>query len=293
MNNNKNNNSNKELPAVKKNNDNNLVKSLKYFVKKLNDFGDNVVKSADYIESSEILSFISDLTNETSSYIDLLGNSKNLYYKSELVDIINDLKTEIEMNNLRMKPIAIDKKAYYERATSRLMLLFRKQMALSKQEFLTKYDNDNVDNNNNLKKLFDEFWELIDWLQQNNISVLPDRIMICAYLCITIETYNDILNFCENANIKTIFQMFEENIISGKLNASEIGTRNNNAVKTNVSYDKVGNGLSPKDTAPKVNTNNLILTNDEIMEKMRIIGYPDNNDIESNTKNKNVLDFTD
>lgn len=271
--------------------DSNLVKSLKYFVNRLNSYIESDLKEADYIETRDVESFITNLSNDISNYIDML-NYKLLFYKSELIDIINDLKEEILKNDTqRRKPIPIDKKPYYERATSRLMLLFRKQMISSKEEFLSKYN----ENFSYLKTEFDTFWELIDWLQQNNISVLPDRIMICAYLGITIETYNDILHFCNNKQIKNIFQMFEENIISGKLNASEIGTRNNNAVKTNVSYDKVGNSLSPKDSTPKIITNNLNISNEEILEKMRMAGYRglnNSNDSDQSSSDKNVLDYT-
>lgn len=286
-----NNNLEKIKDFENKQKDNNLVKSLKYFVNRLNSYIQSDLEQTDYIETKDVKLFINDLANEIVGYIDML-NYKLLYYKSELIDIINDLKEEIIKNDTqRRKPIPIDKKPYYERATSRLMLLFRKQMISSKEDFLEKYN----ENFSNLKIEFDTFWELIDWLQQNNISVLPDRIMICAYLGITIETYNDILHFCNNQQIKNIFQMFEENIISGKLNASEIGTRNNNAVKTNVSYDKVGNSLSPKDNTPKFVTNNLNISNEEILEKMRMAGYRglnNSNDSDQSSNDKNVLDYT-
>ena len=90
---------------------------------------------------------------------------------------------------------------------------------------------------------------------------------------ISVDTYVDFLSFFENEKVQNVFKKVEEFIITLRLNAGENGTRNSSAIKTNVSYDKVGNNLTPKDSSNVKTTNNLIVTNEDIFNKMRALGF--------------------
>lgn len=274
----------KENQIVEYQCDNKTIKSLEYFVNKLKVYVSS--HNEDYILKSEFDEFTSEVINEANNYINQLYSSELLIYKTELIDIIKEKENEELVNNMRPKPISIDYKQYYERATTKIISIANKKIPMIHEEATKKYSDVYL-----LESKYKDFIELIEWCNNNGLSIIPDRIMFCAFMQITLETYMQFLS-SPNEKVQSIFKAIENYIISLRLNAGEIGTRNSTAIKTNVSYDKVGHSLSPKDSGQTYNKN-LIITNEDIFNKMRALGF-DNNDFEKRKKESNVdvIDYT-
>lgn len=272
----------KENQIVEYQCDNKTIKSLEYFVNKLKAF--LFAHSEDYIMKSEIDEFASEIINETNMYINQLYSNELLLYKTELINIAKEKENEIIANDVREKPKVLDFKPYYERATNKLISIANRKVPFTSEEAMNKYSDIDY-----LESKYKEFIELIEWCNNNGLSVIPDRIMFCSYMQITLDTYTNFLNSTDE-KIQNIFKAIENYIISLRLNAGEIGTRNSGAIKTNVSYDKVGNSLSPKDSGQTINKN-LIITNEDIFNKMRALGF-DNNDFNKRKNDSDVIDYT-
>lgn len=263
-------------------NDYQEVKNLKYFMQKINTFYNSV--KGDFILIDEFKNFLENLNEEVSIYINSIYDNDILLYKSELSDIVYNMKVKIEANEQRAKPIKLDLSPYYEQATIKLISMFNKNGSLlTNDEARSKYNDIEF-----LEKKYKSFVDLIEWCNTQELSIIPDRIMICSYLRITLEIYEEFLNSNANEKIQNIFKSIENYIISLRLNAGEMGTRNSSAIKTNVSYDLVGNSLKPNDNAIKTN-NNLIITNEDIIQKMKKLGFTGGNE---ERENKKIIDYT-
>lgn len=263
-------------------NDYQEVKNLKYFMQKINTFYNSV--KGDFILIDEFKNFLENLNEEVSIYINSIYDNDILLYKSELSDIVYNMKVKIEANEQRAKPIKLDLSPYYEQATIKLISMFNKNGSLlTNDEARSKYNDIEF-----LEKKYKSFVDLIEWCNTQELSIIPDRIMICSYLRITLEIYEEFLNSNANEKIQNIFKSIENYIISLRLNAGEMGTRNSSAIKTNVSYDLVGNSLKPNDNAIKTN-NNLIITNEDIIQKMKKLGFTGENE---KRENKKIIDYT-
>lgn len=263
-------------------NDYQEVKNLKYFMQKINTFYNSV--KGDFILIDEFKNFLENLNEEVSIYINSIYDNDILLYKSELSDIVYNMKVKIEANEQRAKPIKLDLSPYYEQATIKLISMFNKNGSLlTNDEARSKYNDIEF-----LEKKYKSFVDLIEWCNTQELSIIPDRIMVCSYLRITLEIYEEFLNSNANEKIQNIFKSIENYIISLRLNAGEMGTRNSGAIKTNVSYDLVGNSLKPNDNAIKTN-NNLIITNEDIIQKMRKLGFTGGSE---KKENKNIIDYT-
>lgn len=258
------------------------VKNLKYFMQKINTFYNSI--KGDFILVDEFKNFLENLNEEVNIYINSIYDNDILLYKSELSDIVYNMKVKIEANEQRAKPIKLDLSPYYEQATIKLISMFNKNGSLlTNDEARSKYNDIEF-----LEKKYKSFVDLIEWCNTQELSIIPDRIMVCSYLRITLEIYEEFLNSNANEKIQNIFKSIENYIISLRLNAGEMGTRNSGAIKTNVSYDLVGNSLKPNDNAIKTN-NNLIITNEDIIQKMRKLGFTGGSE---KKENKNIIDYT-
>ena len=262
--------------------DNRTIKSLEYFVNILKVFIST--HNEDYIMKSEFDEFTFNIINEINIYINQLYSDEILQYKTELINIAKEKENEIIANDMREKPKVLDFKPYYERATNKLISIANRKVPFTSEEAMNKYSDIDY-----LERKYKDFIELIEWCNNNGFSVIPDRIMFCSYMQITLDTYTNFLNSADE-KIQNIFKAIENYIISLRLNAGEIGTRNSGAIKTNVSYDKVGNSLSPKDSGQTINKN-LIITNEDIFNKMRALGF-DNNDFNKRRNDSDVIDYT-
>ena len=227
-----------------------------------------------------VSSAIASLTAIRTNY-----NEDIYYYARELDSIINERNRVVHENEARDKPVKLDLKTYIDRTISKLNCVFRSQKKLSKEEAEDLYNDYNY-----LNKKYLVFMDLIDYINDNGINIIPDRMLFCAYLGISTDQYQHFLGSIDE-NIKAIFNSIEEWIITSKMNSSEIGTRNNQAIKVNLSYDKVGNGLRPNDNAP-INFNTALVTNEDIMKKMLANGYDGIGTVE-NKKDKVVAEIAE
>lgn len=199
------------------------------------------------------------------------------FYKEKLKPLIDKQNEEIAISKYSEKPVKIDLKRYTELIVSKLNILFRQReiVSQSKSEMLCT----NVVYLENKYRLF---IALIEWINDNGISVLIDRMLFCSYLNISVDAYDNFL-YSNDETIQTIFASIENMYISQKLNASEIGTRNSSAIRTNLSYSKVGAGLTPKDNIQDSNATKDVITVSEILRKAMALGYDpkDNEKIEN------------
>lgn len=255
------------------------VKSAKYFkqqlhliISKLNGGG-----RTDYISIEELTEELSFIYDDIESYLEDINKDILYLYKSELIDIIHEMNDEINWWKSQERPKEIDRKMYVEKCTSKLNTVFRRQPLLTEDEVTEK-----IANYDYLNKKYQIFIELLEWINEKGIAVIPDRLLFSAYLGISVNDYQRFLNYQQDKRIQAIFRSIEEYIITSKMNAGEIGSRNNNAIKTNLSYEKVGNNLTPKDNPQNNTTNNLLITNQDIVNKMRKLGY------QGQQKNQNV-----
>lgn len=241
-------------------------KSVKYFEYKI-----KLLKSE--LESKpriDIFTIEDELDKILTELEEHLSNSKDniLYlYKCEIIDIVNEMNSEINWWKAQERPKEIERKLYVEKCTSKLNSMFRKQPLLSDDEITSK-----IGNYDYLYEKYNIFIELLEWINEQGIAVIPDRILFSAFLGINIDDYQRFLNYTDR-NIQSIFRSIEEYIITSKMNAGEIGSRNNNAIKTNLSYEKVGNNLTPKDNPQNNTTNNVLITNNDILNRIRNLGY--------------------
>lgn len=202
-----------------------------------------------------------------------LQDDELLQLQYEYYDIIEEYEKEIKpeydgKGKPYYKNIQKIKSDYAQLVTTKLLADFSNEETLSREEAKEKFSDYNYVSNK--YKIFSNF---ISWINIKGIPVIPDRIMFSLYMRISVDTYVDFLSFFENEKVQNVFKKVEEFIITLRLNAGENGTRNSSAIKTNVSYDKVGNNLTPKDSSNVKTTNNLIVTNEDIFNKMRALGF--------------------
>ena len=61
-----------------------------------------------------------------------------------------------------------------------------------------------------LSDKFEVFIELINWLNDNNIVIIPEKTLFSAFLGITVEIYNDLLANSKNEEVKNLFKNIDE-----------------------------------------------------------------------------------
>lgn len=244
-----------------------------------------ISENAAKLKKNEIIDKINDIIHDYDfakhsenfdSTNDFSYNTEELnFYEGQLMPIIMAMNLEIEKNDEREKPIKLNLSKYSERALSKLNVLFRKRQIISPKEA-----EENCNNFSYLLEKYNTFLELIDWINDHNVSMLVDRLLFCSYLGISLESYEKFLTSSDE-KISSIFLSIENMYLSQKTNASEMGTRSNTAIKTNLSYDKVGSGLVPKDTNI-INTKvENVLAIADILSKAKALGY---------TPQKNIID---
>lgn len=244
------------------------VKSANYFKNKIQLLISKLEGNgtADFISVDEVKEELDFIYDELDTF---LNNTNNILYlyKCEIIDIVNEMNSEINWWKAQERPKEIERKLYVEKCTSKLNSMFRKQPLLTDNEITSK-----IGDYDYLYEKYNIFIELLEWINEQGIAVIPDRILFSAFLGINIDDYQRFLNYTDR-NIQSIFRSIEEYIITSKMNAGEIGSRNNNAIKTNLSYEKVGNNLTPKDNPQNNTTNNVLITNNDILNRMRNLGY--------------------
>lgn len=192
------------------------IKDLNYFRNKIYSFlkiynNENILT----IRDKETHENLKNLVEEIEIHINNLENDEMYELKCQFVNIINELKYEIEFNRSLDKPIKTDIKPYNEKAYSKLNYIFRKQKLLSDDEAKIVYEND-------YDKLFDKyqkFLELINWLNDNGLSIIGEKTLFSAYLNISVETYNNLLKYANNIEVRNLFISIDEYFTTNQFGA--------------------------------------------------------------------------
>ena len=191
------------------------IKNLEYFRKKLKSFlkqydDDNIIT----IRDKETRDNLEKMINEIEKHINSVKNDLLYNYKHYFIDLIETLNKEIEFNRNQIKPIRTDFRPYNEKAYSKLNYLFRKDNILSGEEIKNKCDDfEWLQNKCNI------FLELINWLNDNKLSIIPEKTLFSAYLGISVDYYNDLLNNASDIKIRNLLKSIDEYFTTNQFGA--------------------------------------------------------------------------
>lgn len=239
------------------------IKNLEYFTKKLKSFL-KVYTNEDVItiRDKETRDNVEKLIKDIEKHIYNLKNDILYNYKSQFISILNDLKEEIIFNKSLEKPIKTDIKPYNERAYSKLNYMFRKQKLLSEEEAKYVYGNDY----NLLFEKYVLFLELIDWLNDNGLSIIPEKTLFSAYLNISVETYNNMLKYASEIEVRNLFISIDEYFTT-----NQFGALINNDRKSLERIQKIETyGQEMRQTQPDnmIVNNNLKVSYNDLMQEI-------------------------
>lgn len=240
------------------------VKSLEYFKRKLKSFtkiytNDNILT----IRDKETCDNLNKLIEDIDKHLYKLNNDLLYSLKSEFINIINELKEEIMFNKCLDKPIKTDVRPYNERVYSKLNYLFRKQELLSEEQTKNLYGND-------YKLLFERytmFLELINWLNDNGLSIIPEKTLFSAYLGISVETYNNMLKSASDIQVRNLFVSIDEYFTT-----NQFGALINNDRKSLERIQKTETyGQEMRQTQPDnmIVNNNMKLSYGDLMQEIK------------------------
>lgn len=191
------------------------IKNLEYFRKKLKSFlkkydDDNIIT----IRDKETRDNLEKMINEIEKHINSVKNDLLYNYKHYFIDLIEALNKEIEFNRSQIKPIRTDFRPYNEKAYSKLNYLFRKDNILSGEEI-----KNNCDDFEWLQNKCNIFLELINWLNDNKLSIIPEKTLFSAYLGISVDYYNDLLNNASDVKIRNLLKSIDEYFTTNQFGA--------------------------------------------------------------------------
>lgn len=191
------------------------IKNLEYFKKKLKSFlkqydDDNIIT----IRDKETRDNLEKMINEIEKHINSVKNDLLYNYKHYFIDLIETLNKEIEFNRNQIKPIKTDFRPYNEKAYSKLNYLFRKDNILSGEEI-----KNNCDDFEWLQNKCNIFLELINWLNDNKLSIIPEKTLFSAYLGISVDYYNDLLNNASDIKIRNLLKSIDEYFTTNQFGA--------------------------------------------------------------------------
>ena len=142
------------------------IKNLSYFKRKLKSLCKNEIISRNDIEC---------LIKEFENHLSNCKKDELYFYKSNLLNIIEDMNAEISFNKSQEKPIKTDLKQYQERAYSKLNYLFRKKRIYTDDEAKNIYDF------KTLSEKYCLFLDLINWLNDKNIAIIPEKTLLVVF----------------------------------------------------------------------------------------------------------------
>ncbi len=189
------------------------IKNLTYFRTKLKTF----IKDNEFDGNSsekELKIKFSKMVSDIDKHLDNLKNDPLYRYKSEFLGILNDLREETDFNKSLDKPIKTDMKPFNERAYSKLNYIFRKNKLLADEEAKQVYSNYDM-----VLEKYNIFLELINWLNDNNLLIIPEKTLFSAYLGISVETYNDILKKATDVKVRNLFTSIDEYFTTNQFGA--------------------------------------------------------------------------
>ena len=184
----------------------------KYIKKKLSALLDKI--NDKQIKENDVIKVIQETLSEIDTHLDNIKKDELYQYKINFLPIIDSLKEEITFNKSQAKPIKLDIKPFNERVYSKLNYVFRKNIILKESEMKKLYENVDL-----INKKYDLFLELINWLNDNGFSIIPEKTLFSAYLGISVETYNDILKNGNVESVRNIFKSIDEYLTTTQFGA--------------------------------------------------------------------------
>lgn len=249
------------------------VKNFNYFKNKLkkflnNNFSENKALT---VSERELKDNLEKMIVEIDEHLYKNKNDILYQYKSAFISIIDELEEEIEFNRSQDKPLKTDYKIYNEKAYSKLNYIFRKQDILTLSQAEIKYNDYQI-----LNEKYNIFLELINWLNDNKLSIIPEKTLFSAFLGISVETYNDLLLNSKNEQVRLLLKNIDEYFTT-----NQFGALINNDRKALERIQKTKTyGQEMTQTQPDVvnlNQTNVLSYND-IMQKIQ-------------RKNNNIIDY--
>ena len=191
------------------------IKNLQYVRRKLKSFVDGYLSKNITLKDKETKENLEELIEEIDNHLKKIKKDKLYELKCNFANIISELKFEIVFNRSLDKPIKTDTKPYNEKAYSKLNYLFRKQEFLSDEDGRLMYEN----NYSMLLERYELFLELINWLNDNGLSIIPEKTLFSAYLGISIETYNNLLKLASDVKVRSLFKSIDEYFTTNQFGA--------------------------------------------------------------------------
>lgn len=239
------------------------IKDINYIRKKIKALlrlytDDDVLTYRDKDTKDQLEKLISDIDKYIEKQNDILYS-----YKKHFVPIIDELNEEINFNKSQIKPIKTDVKPYSEKTYSKLNYLFRKNGLLNEEEARNQYNN-----YDNLQKKYEIFLELINWLNDNGLGIIPEKTLFSAYLGISVETYNDLLKNASNSDVRNLFKNIDEYFTTNQFGA--LINNDRKAIERIQKTEKYGQEMmqTQPDNLNVINNNTLSFT--DLMQQIEM-----------------------
>ena len=188
---------------------------------------------------------------------------ENILYKYK-AQMENDMA--IAENQSQKNKLA---KAYRQKIFTKINMVFRRQIVLDTEEAIKFYSQDD----DTLDERIDLFFKIIEIINDDlNIDFIPDRLIICAFLRISADTYNIILQEPRadiSPNLKNQIRNLEEFVISMTTNGLEQGVLNGFAwKKMQLKAEYGGNEIKSVESNPIKQNSIVITTGAEVQKRM-------------------------
>ena len=186
------------------------LQDIYYMLKKIN----NLIKKyqKDYMDKEvenkdqEVLKMLEKMQSDIQKHIYNDKNDPLYHYKHYFIQSIRELNEEKEFCRNQIKPMKVSLRPFNEKVYFKLNYLFRKKEMLSEQEIEEQYSN----NCENVRELYNIFIDLIDWLNTNGFSIVPEKTLFCAFLGISVDSYNDLLKNSSDYNTRNLFKNIDD-----------------------------------------------------------------------------------
>lgn len=160
-------------------------------------------------------------------------------------------------------------KSYRQKLFTKLNLIFRRQIILNVEEAIKFYS----ENEETLNERVETFFDMIQFINDDlDMDFIPDRLFVCAYLRVSAETYETMLNDPRadiSSNLRNQMKNLEEFVISMTTNGLEQGLVNGYAwKKMQLKAEYGGNEIKSVETQFNKNNSILMVTGDDVRKKM-------------------------
>lgn len=225
---------------------------------------------------------VKDLITETQNKLEEMQiNKDNPIYKYQMsfYDIVNSIKEQKEANKVREKPIRIDYKGLNEKTYSKLNYLFRINKIMSYDVAKEYYIDSEM-----VHKKYVEFLQLINWLNDNGLSIICEKMLFSGYLNISVETYNKLLEEA-NEDVRNVLRNIDEGFTTQQFGA--LISNKKTALETIQRTKKYGQEMETTDSNQnQVGSGVVVFSIEELMKRKELI---DNTSSKKN--NKNVIEM--